>query len=74
MVKRKARLSEALKALVQKALDGITPARLAVRWNMDKDTLARALAGFEVNAGSIAEIELGLLRDRQKQEGKEAQP
>lgn len=70
MVKRKLRLPESLKRQVQEALKSTTPALLAKRWSMDKDTLARALAGYEVNAGSIAEIKLGLLAE----EGKEAQP
>jgi len=40
-------------------------AKVCKRWGMTKDTLACALAGYQVQAGSIALITLGL----QKEEG-----
>lgn len=63
---QKTKLSEAILCLVRVYTERDTPAKVAKRWKMNKNTLARALAGYEVNAGSVAQIELGLLREQQR--------
>ena len=60
MLQRKKRLSEDLLHKVKAVVERDSARRVAARWGMDRDTLARALAGFEVQGGTIAEIKLGL--------------
>lgn len=63
MAKRKTRLPEDLSAAVKSVLKENTPAQVARRWGMDPDTLARVVAGYEVQAGTVAQVRLGLLQE-----------
>jgi len=50
-----------VRAIVER--DGAS--KVAVRWGIDRDTIARALAGYQVWTGTIGLLTLGL----QKEEG-----
>lgn len=63
MQNHKTRLPDSLSAAVKSVLEKDTPAKIAKRWGMSRDTLARALAGYEINRGTVAEIKLGLMQD-----------
>ena len=58
----KAKLSQELRERVQVLADG-DPQRLAKRWKIHPDTMARMLAGYDVNRGTLAQVELGLQKE-----------
>jgi hypothetical protein len=60
MGERREKLPEDILEKVRTVVAETSPRRVAKRWHMGADTLARALAGYEINRGTIAEIKLGL--------------
>jgi len=54
-----------LLAKVKAIIDRDGASKVAARWGIDRDTIARALAGYQVWTGTIGLLTLGL----QKEEG-----
>jgi len=74
MSTKKRAVTEELLARIKAVVDRDGARRVAVRWGINRDTLASALAGYQVQSGTIALLTLGLQQEGVKAEEGEGKP